>query len=189
MAQRSCSQIFLIAAVAMATPVAMAQSALPSTAPSASGAHASHLAQGDASFLKQAAENGNAEVESSKLAVTKATNDKVRAFAQQMIDDHTKAGNELKALANAKGVEVSSEPSLMQQGKLKLLSTADGAKFDQEYANEMGVKAHEDTVKLFEKASREAKDPQVKAWAAKTLPTLKTHLEHARALKAGVGKS
>jgi putative membrane protein len=189
MAPHSCSRLVLAAAVALAAPVAMAQSAASSPAPGASGSHATRVAHADASFLKQAAENGNAEVESSKLALTKATNDKVKAFAQQMIDDHTKAGNELKALATSKGVEVSSEPSLMQQGKLKLLSTADGAKFDQKYADEMGVKAHEDTVKLFEKASREAKDPEVKAWAAKTLPTLKTHLEHARTLKVAVGKS
>lgn len=174
------------AAPALAFALASAGTAAWAQA-SAPGTHANHLQRQDSAFLKQAAENGNMEVEASKLALSKATNDKVKAFAQQMVDDHSKAGKELADLAASKGVEVSSEPSMLQKGKLKLLGTADGARFDEKYADEVGVKAHEDTVKLFQKAAAEAHDADVKAWATKTLPTLKQHLEHAKSLKAAVG--
>ena len=69
-------------------------------------AHADKLARADAAFLKQAARNGLAEVEGSKLAVGKASNTQVKGFAQQMVDDHGKAHEELKALAATKGVEL-----------------------------------------------------------------------------------
>jgi putative membrane protein len=180
---RLCAVPALALWLAMGTPLAWSQASAPA-------AKAVRLERADAAFLKQAAENGNTEVEGSKLALTKATHEKVKAFAQQMIDDHTKASQELTALAGAKGVDVSTEPSVMQKGKLKLLSSADGARFDEKYADELGVKAHEDTVKLFEKAAAGAKDPDIKAWATKTLPTLKQHLTHARTLKSAVaGKS
>jgi putative membrane protein len=143
------------------------------------------LDRSDESFLRQAAENGHAEVEGSKLAVQKASDAKVKSFAQKMIDDHTKAGNELKTLADAKGVKVSSEPSLAQQASLKMLASQEGAKFDRSYADSLGVKAHEDTVKLFKKAASDAKDPEIKAFAGKTLPTLEHHLQMAKELKAG----
>lgn len=154
---------------------------------SASERHDRSLARADAAFLKQAAQNGHAEIEGSKLALTKAGSEKVKAFAQQMIDDHTKANDELTQLAKAKGVELPTEPSLMQKGKQKLLEHSDGADFDRRYAETLGVKAHEDTIKLFRKGAQEAKDADVKAFAEKTLPKLERHLEMARELHAAVG--
>jgi len=150
-------------------------------------AQESKVEREDASFLKQAAENGHAEVESSRLALKRTSNATVKSFAQQMIDDHTRAGKELETLAKSKGVEVSKEPSVMQQGKIKLLGRAEGAAFDAQYADEFGVKAHESTVQLFEKAQAEVKDADVKAWATKTLPTLRQHLQHAQELKRKTG--
>lgn len=147
------------------------------------GANSSKLARADIAFLNQAAQNGHAEVEGSKLALTKATNAQVKSFAQQMVDDHTKANQELASLASSKGVEVPTEPSLAQKAKMKLLSAADGARFDQRYADSIGVTAHQDTIKLFERASTDAKDPDVKAFAVKTLPTLQHHLQMAQDLK------
>ena len=79
-----------------------------------------------------------------------------------------------------------SEPSTAQKARLKRLEAADGSQFDQRFADELGVKAHEDTVKLFQKAAKDAKDPDVKAWASKTLPTLEQHLVQARELKTAV---
>ncbi|WP_280156240.1 DUF4142 domain-containing protein [Piscinibacter sp. XHJ-5] len=149
---------------------------------------AGKLASADVAFLKQAAQGGLAEVESSKLAVSKASNTQVKGFAQQMVDDHTKANEELKALASAKGVALPTEPSVAQKAKLKLLESADGASFDRRYADSMGVAAHEDTVKLFQKASTSAADPQVKAFATKTLPTLQHHLQMAKDLKSTTSK-
>lgn len=147
------------------------------------------LARADVAFLKQAAQNGHAEVESSKLAVTKASNTQVKGFAQQMVDDHTKANEELAALAASKGVDVPKEPSVAQKAKMKMLSSADGANFDKRYADAMGVAAHQDTVKLFQKAAASATDPDVKAFAAKSLPTLQHHLQMAQELKATTAKA
>ncbi|MED5621387.1 DUF4142 domain-containing protein [Ideonella sp. BN130291] len=145
-----------------------------------------NVAHVDAAFMKNAAEAGLAEVEASKLAATKATNTQVKSFAQQMVDDHTKANDELKALAASKGVELPTEPSMMQRAKLKALQGADGANFDKRYAESFGVKAHEDTVSLFQKESKKAKDADVKAWATKTLPALQHHLEMAKDLNNAV---
>ena len=94
----------------------------------------------------------------------------------------------LQALAASKGMKLPDAPSIAQRAKIKLLSARDGAGFDRQYASSMGVSAHEDTVKLFQKAARDAKDADVKAFAAKTLPTLEHHLQMARDLKATVDK-
>ena len=145
-----------------------------------------NVAHVDAAFMKNAAEAGLAEVEASKLAASKATNTQVKSFAQQMVDDHSKANDELKALAASKGVTLPTEPSMAQKAKLKLLQGADGANFDKRYAESFGVKAHEDTVSLFQKESQKAKDAEVKAWAEKTLPTLQHHLEMAKDMDKSV---
>ena len=138
----------------------------------------------DKSFLKNAAEGGNAEVEGSKVAIAQSANADVKAFAQQMIDDHGKAGDELKSLAGQKGVKVSDTPSMTKKTEIKLLSERKGSSFDQHYADSIGVKAHQDTIKLFQKEVDKGSDADVKAWASKTLPTLQRHLEAAQALKA-----
>jgi len=160
-----------------------AQKSPAASAPAMTASAPSSLARDDVAFLKQAAQNGHAEVEGSKLAERKSANEKVKAFAKMMIDDHTKAGTELNALATSKGVDIPSTPSSAQQAKLKQLDAADGAKFDEKYTDELGVKAHQDTIKLFQKAAARAKDAEVKAWAGKTLPTLQQHLDQARELK------
>jgi putative membrane protein len=142
------------------------------------------LARADTAFIKQAAENNHAEIESSRLAVQKASDPTVKAFAQQMVADHGKTGQELAALASAKGVELPDGPSLMQKAKLKLLDASDGADFDRRYSETMGLAAHRDTIALFQKASTGARDADVKAFAAKTLPGLQHHLEMAQKLPA-----
>jgi putative membrane protein len=151
------------------------------------GAHAADtspkLSHQDKSFLKDAAEGGNAEVEASKVAVSQSANADVKTFAQQMVDDHGKAGSELKTLADQKGVKVPDDPSTVKKAEIKMLSGRKGASFDQHYADSIGVKAHEDTVKLFQKEVDKGTDADVKAWAQKTLPALQHHLEMARQLK------
>lgn len=164
---------FAIAAFAIATSSALAQGTTEASP---------RLARADAGFIRDAAKAGIAEVESSQLAAQKASDPAIKSFAQKMVDDHTKANQELKALAQTKGVELPGEPSLLQKGKMKALSAADGADFDRRYADGMGVKAHEDAVKLFQKAANGAKDADVKAFASKTLPTLQAHLKMAREL-------
>lgn len=140
-------------------------------------------ARSDADFLQEAAQAGAAEIEASKLALAKARSAEVKTFAQQMVTDHTRVDGELKALAATKKVTLPAGPSLGQKAELKLIDAGDNDKFDERYTRQFGIKAHEDTIKLFEEAANEAKDPEVKAWAQKTLPGLRHHLEMARALK------
>ena len=155
---------------------------------SSESAVADSVAHRDAAFMKDAAHAGQMEIEGSRLALTKSSNPKVKEFAQKIIDDHTQAGQELATLAAAKGVKLPDEPSLTQKAKLKMLGTHEGAKFDAKYAETIGVDAHEDAVKLFTKASNDAKDADVKAFAANTLPTLQHHLQMAQDLKAATAQ-
>lgn len=174
------ASLALLAGGASAQATGTTTQGTATTAPAA----AAKLSRSDANFIKDAAKAGMAEIEGSKLAAQKATDPKLKSYAQQLVDDHTKAAEELKTLAQAKGVELPKEPSMMQRGKLKALASADGAKFDQRYADSIGVKAHEDAVKLFQKAANSAKDADVKAYAAKTLPTLQQHLQMGREMHA-----
>jgi len=145
------------------------------------------LAHGDSKFIENAAQGGHAEIEASKLAQQKSQNADVKAFAAKMIEDHGKVGSELDAMASRKGVTPPKEPSTMQKSEMKALSALSGAKFDKMYASRIGVAAHESTVKMFREASTNAKDPDVKAFAAKHLPELEGHLQMARDLKKKVG--
>ncbi len=149
----------------------------------AGAAFASHAhARSDEAFMKDAAHAGAAEIEAARLAQSKARSADVKTFASTMVTDHTRVADELKALAATKKVKLPEGPSMKQKAELKLIDAGDNDKFDERYARNFGVKAHEDTIKLFEEAARDAKDPEVKAWAQKTLPGLKHHLEMARAL-------
>ena len=141
------------------------------------------LSHQDSSFMKDAAESGNAEVTGSQAALDKSTNADVKTFAQMMIDDHGKANTELQGLASQKGVKLPDGPSLTKKTEIKMLSERKGSSFDQHYADSIGVKAHQDTIKLFQKEVDKGTDADVKAWASKTLPTLQHHLEAAQALK------
>lgn len=144
---------------------------------------AAKLSGQDKSFIKDAAESGNAEVSGSQVALTQSSNADVKTFAQMMIDDHGKAGTQLKGLADQKGVKVSDTPSITKKTEIRMLSERKGSSFDQHYAESIGVKAHQDTIKLFEKEVDKGSDADVKAWASKTLPTLQQHLAMAQALK------
>jgi putative membrane protein len=144
---------------------------------------ATALSHQDSSFLKDAAEAANAEVAGSQIAVTQSANADVKTFAQTMVDDHGKVGAELKSLADQKGVKVADTPSSTKKLEIKMLSERKGASFDQHYADSIGVKAHEDAVKLFQKEVDKGTDADVKAWAQRTLPALTHHLEMAQDLK------
>ena len=126
---------------------------------------------GDLAFMNDAAPGNMAEVEIGKLAVSKAQNAEVKAFAQKMIDDHTKANDELKQLAAQKKVMLPQDVLPAQKQAMEKLSKLNGADFDKEYVKEM-VEDHEKDVAAFENASKTAADADVKALATKTLPTL-----------------
>ncbi len=145
-------------------------------------ASAGEVSMADARFLKIAAFASHYEMEGSKLALKKSKNAEVQKFAQLVVDEHIVATEELKALASQKEVEVPTEPNFMQKGSLLLLDRHEGRDFDAEYAEHIGVDAHEATVELFEHAAKTAEDDDIKQFANRVLPTLTHHFEMAKAL-------
>jgi len=141
---------------------------------------------GDLDFMNGAAPGGMAEVELGKMAVSKSQNADVKAFAQKMIDDHTKAGADLKALAAQKKVMLPPDVMPAHKQLMEKLSKLSGADFDKEYVKAM-IEDHEKDVTTFESVSKTAGDADVKAFATKTLPTLKMHLEMIKGLSDKMG--
>ena len=129
-------------------------------------------------FAQHAAMAGMAEVKLGQLALEKGSSEDVKKFAQMMIDDHTKANEELKALAQSKSIELPTDLGKHQKDYDKLAKLS-GAEFDKEYIDGM-VKDHKEVVALFEKEANKGDDPDTKAWAAKMLPALQGHLQHAQ---------
>jgi len=146
----------------------------------------SGLSHQDKSFMKSAAEAGNTEVVASKLALEKSSNPAVKAFAQKMVDEHSKIGDDLKKLADTKKVTVSDKPSLTQRAKIDVLGKFSGTSFDKHYVSMIGVSAHKDAVALFDKESQKGQDADVKQFATDTLPALKGHLAMANDLESTV---
>lgn len=136
-------------------------------------------------FMTRAAEGGMAEIETGKLAVSKAQNPEVKQFAQQMIADHTRANNELKTLAGKKNITLPTDLDSMHQAMAQKLSGLSGAEFDKEYMRGQ-VEDHERTVALFQAQADNGADAEAKALAAKTLPNLKMHLEMARKISGNL---
>lgn len=185
----------LIGAVAlmMSGSAAFAQQPTPQTKPmgdqgSKKAAAASHAA-GDNHFVMDAASGGMAEVELGKLAADKATKDEVKKFGQRMADDHGKANDELKSLAQSKSITLPTATDAKHKATIDRLSKLSGEAFDRAYVQEM-LKDHQKDVAAFRTESKSGKDPEVKAWAAKTLPTLEEHLKMVQDLNRGaVGTS
>jgi putative membrane protein len=134
----------------------------------------------DSEFMVDAANGGMMEVEMGKLAQTKAQSQAVKDFAARMVADHSKANDELKALAATKNVTLPSAIDQDGQDHLADMGKKSGADFDKDYVDMM-VKDHDKDVSMFEDEEKDAKDPDVKAWVSKTLPTLR---EHQQAIKA-----
>jgi putative membrane protein len=136
----------------------------------------------DRTFLMTAARSGYTEIAASKLATERARNDKIKSFAQTMLNDYTAIDKELKALATRKGVAVPEADPGDQQQQLDALSRAKSDAFDGLYAELIGRQAPRDAVTLFERAATEASDRDVRAFAVKTLANLKQHLAMAESL-------
>lgn len=133
------------------------------------------------SFIKHAASGGLLEVKLGQLATERAKNPAVKQFAQRMVDDHSKANKELEAVAGQKGVQLSGKLNKKDQATFDKFADLKGEDFDREYIQCM-LKDHEHDVAEFEKQARNATDQDVKTFAAKTLPTLREHLQMVRAL-------
>ncbi len=150
------------------------------------GAIAASLSEDDQAFLRKAGESGMLEIKASELAVQKSQHPEVKRFAEMMIKDHTAVDKELKTLAEGKGFQLPIELEGDKRDLMENLRQLEGPSFDEEYAEEIAVDAHEDAVDLFEDAADDADDADIKAFAAKHLPALQNHLEMGERLKDAV---
>jgi putative membrane protein len=132
----------------------------------------------DTAFVDKAARGGLAEVELGQLAVQKASSDDVKKFGQRMVDDHTKANDELKQVAAQEHMDLPQQMNAKDKATKARLEKLSGKQFDRAYMNNM-VKDHQKDVTEFERESKMAKDPAVKGFAEQTLPTLREHLKEA----------
>jgi putative membrane protein len=139
-------------------------------------AQAQGMSDADKKFVKEAAEGGMKEVKLGELAQKNGSSGEIRNLGQQMVTDHSKANDELKALASRKGITVPSALTDDAQKEYDRLSKKTGADFDKEYAKCM-VKDHKKDVGEFKKEADKGGDSELKAWASKTLPTLEHHLK------------
>ena len=146
------------------------------------GGHAGHAGHGagaatsDQKFAMEAAMGGMAEVELGRLAAQKGASDDVRQFGQRMVDDHSKANEELMRVASSKGWTPPTALDAKHQAEMQRLSAMSGDKFDREYVKMM-VKDHKKDVGEFQKEAGRGADADIKAFASSTLPTLQQHLQ------------
>lgn len=199
MKPRTLVSIPALFALAISFSAAQAQTP-PGTGPSATGGQAAPMAQpgtgtrnmparkdnkvarGDRKFIETAAGSGMFEVQVSQLAASKATDAQVKSYASMLVDHHTAANNDLLKIANARGVELPAAPPRGLRKDVEKLGKRNGADFDRHYVREVGIKAHEKDIKLFQKAGKDLKDPELKAFVDKTLPVLQEHLAAAQKL-------
>ena len=162
-----------------AQPVQATENPSPSLSPTPSGQ--SNLSATDKKFMTEAAQGGLAEVQLGQLASQRATSDAVKQFGQRMVQDHTQANTQLKQLASQKGVTLPTTIGSENQKVKQQLSKLSKTRFDKAYTNDM-VKDHEKDVSLFQSEAQGGQDPDVKAFAAQTLPTLQEHLQMAKSI-------
>ncbi|UAW97507.1 DUF4142 domain-containing protein [Halopseudomonas nanhaiensis] len=137
-------------------------------------------------FIDSAAEKGFAEIETAKLAQERGQSEEVNKFAEKMIEDHRSSNEELKEMAQEKNLEFPDDATLMDRGKAMILKLREGENFDQAYANNQVV-AHEQTIEIYEVASQELQDEELKEWASDQLEMLREHYGEAKQLQTQTG--
>ncbi|WP_257168344.1 DUF4142 domain-containing protein [Bradyrhizobium sp. SRS-191] len=133
-------------------------------------------------FVKQVAISDMFELQSNQLGEQKG-NAQEKTFAAQMVKDHTKTSSELKSMVDSGKLKLQLPTALdsAHQSKLDKLKGAEGKDFSSDF-DDMQVSAHKDAVSLFERYAKGGDNPELKAWAGKTLPALQHHLEMAQNL-------
>ena len=147
------------------------------------------LAHADRKFIDNAVQGGMFEVQVSQLAASKATDPQVKSFAGMLLDQHTAANNDLVKIANAKGVELPAVPGHGKRRAIDRLGQRQGADFDEHFVREVGIKDHEKNIEMFQKAGKNVKDADLRAFIDKTLPSLRDHLALAQKLPQAGKKS
>jgi len=139
----------------------------------------------DTRFAMEAAQGGLAEVELGRLATQKAESQDVKNFGQRMVDDHSKANDQLKSIASQKGITLPTDTDAKHKAEMQRLQALSGAAFDKAYMQSMSKDHHKDVAE-FQKESNSGKDTEIKNFAAQTLPTLQEHMRMADEINAKV---
>lgn len=178
----------LIAAAAVAACAAGALAQMPSAAPAMGGEAAapSALSEAGSDFLKDAAQAVQGQLQAAQVALARTASPAVKTFAQQMMGDYTRIGAQLQQLAQARGVALPAELSVMDTGMLRLLKTSGSAELDARYLDTFGVQAHRQSVEQFRQALQSPLDADVGLFALQALPTLELHLQSAQQVQASV---
>ncbi|MGI8961268.1 MAG: DUF4142 domain-containing protein [Bryobacteraceae bacterium] len=142
----------------------------------------------DKKFVNDAALGGMAEVELGKVATQKAASDAVKQFGQKMVDDHTKANDQLKEIASRENMSIPDSLDSKHRSRIEKLSKLSGPAFDKAYVKDQ-VKDHEKDVSDFKSEAQNGSDPNIKQFASSTLPTLEQHLSMAKDLNKTEKKS
>ena len=145
------------------------------------------LSEADRDFMLEAAKGGMMEVEAGRMAQEKATNKRVKELADMMVRDHTQANQELKSLATSKNVMLPDSLDTDMKEHLESMRKMKGKDFDDHYISMM-KDDHKDDIDKFEKAANNVTDADVKAFAAKTLPVLRTHRDSVESVSKSVQK-
>lgn len=166
------------------TPRPGTTQSVPPTTPTIPGTQQNQtgLSPADRKFINEAASGGMAEVQLGQLALKRGSSDAVKQYAQHMIDEHTRVNKELMAIASQKGVTPPKAIAPKYKKVRAKLSKLSGKSFDQAYMKEAGVKAHTEQAALFQHQAEQGQDPDLKAFAAKTLPAVQQHLQEAQAM-------
>lgn len=135
----------------------------------------------DGAFVKEAANGGLMEVQLGKYAEQNAQNPRVKNFGAMMVRDHTKANEELKAIAASKNLSLENTMEESEIKKQSDLQNKTGADFDREYMKEM-VDDHDKDIEKFKKQAEEGRDPDLKTFAVETLPVLEAHADSAKSI-------
>ena len=172
--------------IVLTATVALAMTAAPAFA---KGKHATSGKQmSDQTFVTKAAAGGLAEVELGKLAQQKGSTEEVKNFGQRMVTDHGKANDELKSIAQKKNITLPTSLDAHDQATRDRLAKLSGPAFDRAYMRTM-LTDHRKDVNEFKHESTSGKDPDIKAFASNTLPTLEDHLKQAQDANKAVGTS
>lgn len=140
----------------------------------------------DKKFFKEAASGGMMEVQLGQLASDKAQSQDVKNFGSRMVTDHGKANDELKQLAQQKKWTLPKKLEPKHKSMVEKMQKVSGSEFDKQYMKGM-VMDHAKDVEDFRKAAQKVKDPELKAWAEKTLPVLEQHHQMAKETARKVG--
>ena len=151
---------------------------------SETGQSGSYLGDQDQRFMKEAAQAGSAEVQMGRLAAQKGQSQEVRQLGQRLVQDHSKANQELKLLAAQKSITLPTDLPTEHEAMLSHLKSLEGAEFDQAFKKH-AIEAHQKAIEKFQTAAQQSTDSDVKALAQKTLPVLQQHLKIAQDLPAG----